>query len=131
MRTWYLVAAYVHVLTVAVWVGAMLFEDPTSGRAMSRLAYKVRGIGWWSLLVLIATGSFMLHARGVSLDDLVSGRFFSQRYGQVFAAKFALVLLLVGLQVTVGNRPSGALYGYLLSVLVVIALSVWLVRPVV
>jgi putative copper export protein len=130
MDFWYLVAVYVHIVTVAVWLGAMLFEDPSSNRFMARIVVRIRGIGWVSLLVLIATGVYMLAARGVSLDD-VSGRFFAQRYGQVFAAKLAFVVLLVGLQVTRGHRPSRALYGYLASMLIVIALSVWLVRPLV
>jgi hypothetical protein len=130
MDVWYLVAVYVHITTVAVWLGAMLFEDPRSDRFMTRIVNRIRGIGWVSLLILIATGVYMLHARGVALADVVSGRFFAERYGQVFAAKFALVALLAGLQITKGHRPSRALYGYLASILVVIALSVWLVRPV-
>lgn len=130
MRALYLVAVYVHVLTAAVWLGAMLFEDPASHRFMCRLACRLRGIGGPSLAILIATGVFLLYARGVDVAAVASGRFFASRYGQVFAAKLALVALLVGLQVTRGNRPSRALYGYLLSVLLVVALSVWLVRPV-
>lgn len=131
MDFWYLAAVYVHITTVAVWLGSMLFEDPASDRFMARMVQRIRGIGWVSLLILIATGVFMLHARGVSLGDVLSGRFFSERYGQVFAAKFAFVALLAGLQVTKGHRPSRALYGYLASILIVIALSVWLVRPIV
>jgi hypothetical protein len=130
MRLWYLAAVYIHIVTVGVWLGAMLFEDPASSRFTSRIAYKIRGIGWVSLLLLISTGVFMLHARGVGLDDFLSGRFFASRYGQVFAAKLALVALLVALQIVKGNRPSRAIYGYLVSVLVVVALSVWLVRPI-
>jgi hypothetical protein len=131
MDVWYLVAVYVHITTAAVWLGAMLFEDPASDRFMTRIVQRIRGIGWVSLLILIATGVFMLHARGVELADIVSGRFFTARYGQVFAVKFALVALLAALQVTKGHRPSRALYGYLASMLIVIALSVWLVRPLV
>jgi hypothetical protein len=131
MDVWYLVAVYIHITTVAVWLGAMLFEDPGSDRFMSRIVQRIRGIGWVSLLILIATGVYMLHARGVGLADVVSGRFFTERYGQVFAAKFAFVALLAVLQVTKGHRPSRALYGYLASMLIVIALSVWLVRPIV
>jgi hypothetical protein len=131
MDVWYLVAVYVHITTVAVWLGAMLFEDPASDRFMTRLVMRIRGIGWLALLILIATGVYMLAARGVGLGDVLSGRFFTERYGQVFAAKFAFVALLAGLQVTRGHRPSRALYGYLASMLIVIALSVWLVRPLV
>lgn len=129
MSVWYLIAVYVHIVTVGVWLGAMLFEDPASRRFASRVVQRIRGIGWVSLLLLIATGVFMLHARGTGLGDVVSGRFFGDRYGQVFAVKALLVMVLIGLQVTVGHRPSKALYGYLVSLLLVVALSVWLARP--
>jgi hypothetical protein len=116
---------------MAVWVGAMLFEDPASDRFMCRLAYRIGGIGGPSLTLLILTGAFLLFYRGVTWEEIYTGRFFAQSYGQVFGFKLFLVLLLIGLQFTVGNKPSKFLYGYLLIVLSVIALSVWLVRPVV
>jgi uncharacterized membrane protein len=126
----YLLAVYVHIVTVAVWFGAMLFEDPASVRFMSQVAYKIRGIGTPSLSVLILTGAFMLHYRGVTLQNIISGQFFTSTYGKVFGLKFLLVLLLITFQMTIGNRPSKLIYGYLLVVLSVIALSVWLVRPI-
>jgi uncharacterized membrane protein len=130
MKALYLLAVYIHILTAAVWIGAILFEDPASHRFMCRMAYKIRGIGGPSLLLLVATGIFMLSYRGVTLQEVVTGQFFATRYGQVFGAKLFLVLLLIGFQITIGNKPSRLLYGYLLVVLSVIALSVWLVRPV-
>jgi hypothetical protein len=131
MRLAYLAAVYVHIVTAAAWVGAILFEDPSSQRFFSRMAYKIRGIGGPSLVVLAGTGAFMLYSRGVTWQDLSTGQFFAQRYGQLFGVKLLLFLILVGLQITIGNRPSKLGYGYLLVVLVIIALSVWLVRPVV
>ena len=130
MRVLYLLAVYVHIITFAVWFGAMLFEDPTSVRIMSRMAYRIHGIGGPSLLVLILTGAFMLSYRGVTWQDIVSGEFFAQRYGQVFGLKFFLVLVLIGFQITIGNKPSQlSNYSYLLVALAIVALSVWLVRP--
>jgi hypothetical protein len=132
MNTLYLLAVYVHIVTVAVWFGAMLFEDPASVRIMSRMAYKIRGIGAPSLALLILTGTFMLYYRGVTWQSIISGQFFATSYGQIFGLKFFFVLLLVSLQVTIGNKPSRlSNYGYLLLTLGIIALSVWLVRPVV
>jgi uncharacterized membrane protein len=131
MRIAYLFAVYVHVVAAAVWVGAMLFEDPASNRFFCRAAYKMGGIGGPSLVLLIATGAFMLFHRGVTWEQIITGQFFAQRYGQVFGAKLLLVLLLIAFQITVGNKPSKFIYGYLLVVLSVIALSVWLVRPIV
>ena len=132
MKILYLLAVYIHIVTVAVWFGAMLFEDPTSVRIMSRMAYKVHGIGGPSLAVLILTGAFMLYYRGVTWQSVVGGDFFSTKYGQVFGLKFLFVLILIGFQTTMGNRPSQlSNFGYLLLVLLVIAVSVWLVRPII
>jgi len=132
MKIVYLLAVYIHIVTVAVWFGAMLFEDPTSIRFMSRMAYQIHGIGGPSLVVLIGTGAFMLSYRGVTWQNIITGQFFTTPYGQVFGVKFLLVLLLISFQITIGNKPSKlSNYGYLLGVLAIIALSVWLVRPMV
>ena len=132
MKILYLLAVYIHIVTVAVWFGAMLFEDPTSVRIMSRIAYKVHGIGGPSLAVLILTGAFMLYYRGVTWQSVIGGDFFATKYGQVFGLKFLFVLILIGFQTTMGNRPSQlSNFGYLLLVLLVIAVSVWLVRPII
>ena len=131
MKVLYLLAVYVHIVTVAVWFGAMLFEDPTSVRFMSRIAYRIHGIGGPSILILVLTGAFMLFYRGVTWQNIISGQFFAETYGQVFGLKILLVALLIGFQITIGNRPSKLIYGYLLLVLAIIALSVWLVRPIV
>ena len=132
MTLLYLLAVYVHIVTVAVWFGAMLFEDPTSVRIMSRMAYKVHGIGGPSLVVLILTGAFMLYYRGVTWQSIIGGEFFATKYGQVFGLKFLFVLVLIGFQITIGNRPSQlSNFGYLILVLLVIAVSVWFVRPIV
>jgi len=132
MKILYLLAVYIHIVTVAVWFGAMLFEDPTSVRIMSRIAYKVHGIGGPSLAVLILTGAFMLYYRGVTWQSVVGGDFFATKYGQVFGLKFLFVFILIGFQTTMGNRPSQlSNFGYLLLMLLVIAVSVWLVRPII
>jgi hypothetical protein len=131
MKVLYVLAVYVHVVTFAVWFGAMLFEDPTSVRFMSRIAYRIHGIGGPSILILVLTGAFMLFYRGVTWQNIISGQFFAVTYGQVFGLKILLVLLLIGFQITIGNRPSKLIYGYLLVLLLIVGLSVWLVRPIV
>jgi hypothetical protein len=131
MKLLYLLAVYAHVVTFAVWFGAMLFEDPTSVRFMSRIAYRIHGIGGPSILILVLTGAFMLFYRGVTWQNIISGQFFTVTYGQVFGLKILLVLLLIGFQITIGNRPSKLIYGYLLVLLLIAGLSVWLVRPIV
>jgi hypothetical protein len=131
MRWVYLTVVYVHIVSAAIWFGAMLFEDPRSTRFAARLAYKIHGLGGVSLLFLTLTGILLLYLRGLTLTAVLSADFLATRTGQVLAGKVGVVLFLIALQATVGNRPSRALYGYLLAVLVVIGLSVWLVRPIV
>ena len=50
MRVIYLMAVYVHILTVTVWIGAMVFEDPKSVRMTSqivdRMWLRASGFGW-------------------------------------------------------------------------------------
>jgi hypothetical protein len=132
MTLLYLFAVYVHIVTVAVWLGAMLFEDPGSVRLASRVAYRIRGIGGPSLVVLILTGTVMLFHRGVTWQAFVTERPFSTTFGKVLGLKLLLVLVLISLQATIGNRPSKITnYGYLGVTLFIIALSVWLVRPII
>ena len=44
-QTMYVFAVWVHILTVIVWIGAMLFEDPKSIRMTSQIADRMGGIG--------------------------------------------------------------------------------------
>lgn len=126
----YVVAVWIHVLTVVVWIGAMLFEDPQSVRMTSRIADRMGGIGWYAQAVLWTTGLFMLHHRGVSPADLFSSRFIASSWGRAMWAKIILVLVLVGFQIAVGHKPSKLVYGYLLVSVVIVGISVLLVRPI-
>ena len=130
MSTLYLLAVWVHVLTIVVWIGAMLFEDPQSVRMTSRIAYRIGGIGWYAQGVLWTTGLFMLHYRRISPEALFSAELLSTSWGRVLWAKLGFVLLLLLLQIFVGNRPSKLVYAYLLLSIVVVGLSVMLVRPI-
>jgi uncharacterized membrane protein len=125
----YVIAVYVHILTIVVWIGAMLFEDPQSVRMTSRLAHRMGGIGWYAQPVLWTTGLYMLQHRGVAPADLFSRSFVSSDWGRAMWVKIILVLVLLGFQVWVGNKPSKLVYGYLLVSVMVVGISVLLVRP--
>jgi len=138
MDVLYLMAVWIHILTVALWVGAMFFSDPQSDRFFSRLIeHKMHGIGWYALAVLWATGLFMLSYRGVSPGELFSPSFLASSWGQAMWAKIALVLTLVVFQATVGHHPAKRLgkffvyYGYILVTFVIVAISVTIVRPII
>jgi uncharacterized membrane protein len=127
----YVMAVWIHILTVAIWIGAMFFSDPNSIRIASRLAEKYHGVGWYAQAVLWTTGLFMLQYRGVSLRTLFSADFISSSWGRTVWAKLLLVLVLLAFQIVVGHKPSKLVYGYILVAFVVVALSVLIVRPVI
>lgn len=130
METLYILAVWAHIFTMAFWVGAMFFADPESTRFFSRLfERKLRGVGWYAQAVLWATGLFALYYRGW-LSELFSSEFISTSTGQAMWLKILLVLFLLYLQIRIGNRPSKAIYGYILSAFLIVGLSVMLVRGV-
>jgi uncharacterized membrane protein len=130
MKVLYLLAVWVHILTVVVWIGAMLFEDPQSVRMTSRIADRIGGIGWYAQAVLWTTGLFMLYYRGISPGQLFSFEFMSTPWGRSMWAKLMLVFVLIGFQIAVGHKPSKLVYGYLLISILVVGISVLLVRPI-
>jgi hypothetical protein len=128
----YVLAVWVHILTVALWIGAMFFADPDSKRFFCRLfERKLHGIGWYAQTVLWLTGLFMLHYRGVTLKHLFSADFIGTSWGRIMWIKIALVLTLAGFQLTVGHRPSKLVYGYILVAFAAVGMGVLLVRPVI
>jgi len=129
MTVLYLLAVWVHLLTVAVWIGAMFFEDPQSTRFFSRLVNKMHGVGWYAQAVLWTTGLFMLNYRGVSPGRLLSSEFIATPWGQAMWAKIALVLTLGVFQAAVGHGPTRLIYGYVIVACVIVGISVMLVRP--
>jgi uncharacterized membrane protein len=130
MTLLYLMAVWMHILTVAVWIGAMFFEDPHSIRLASRLVDRMHGMGWYAQGVLWATGLFMLHYRGIGPGQLFSAEFIASSWGRAMWAKIALVLALGVFQATVGHKPSKLVYGYILVAFAIVGISVMLARPV-
>jgi uncharacterized membrane protein len=125
----YVLAVWVHILTIVVWIGAMLFEDPNSVRMTSRIADRMGGVGWYAQGVLWTTGLVMLNRRGIGVTDLFSSEFVSSSWGRMMWSKILLVLVLVAFQILVGHKPSKLVYGYLLVSVVIVGISVLLVRP--
>ncbi len=131
MDVLYILAVWAHIFTVAFWIGAMFFADPDSTRFFSRLfERKLGGVGWYAHAVLWSTGFFMLHYRGISLADLFSAELVSTSWGKTLWLKILLVLSLVVFQITIGNKPSKLIYGYILVAFSIIGISTVLVRPV-
>ena len=132
MTLLYVAAVWVHIITVALWIGAMFFGDPKSDRFFSRLfEHKLNGIGWYAQAVLWITGLFMLHYRGVIPGQLFSAEFIATTWGRLLWIKIALLLALAVFQITIGHRPSKLIYGYVLIAFAAVGIGVLLVRPIV
>jgi uncharacterized membrane protein len=127
----YLVAVWVHILTVVVWIGAMVFEDPQSVRMTSRIADRIGGLGWYAQALLWATGFIMLNHRGITPGQLFSAELISTSWGRALWAKLSLVFVLALFQIAVGHKPSKLVYGYLAVSILIVGISVLLVRPLV
>lgn len=130
MNVLYLLAVWIHILTVVIWIGAMVFEDPKSVRMTSRIADRIGGIGWYAQAILWTTGLFMLSYRGIRPGQLFSAEFVSTPWGRTMWAKLVLVFVLIAFQIAVGHRPSRLVYGYLAVSILIVAISVALVRPI-
>ena len=126
----YLTAVWVHIGTVAFWIGAMFFEDPASNRFFSRMVDRMGGVGWYAQAVLWTTGVIMLNHRGISVEQLFTREFIGTAWGRMMWSKICLVLLLAVFQLIVGHRSSKLIYAYVFVSFVILGISVMLVRPI-
>ena len=137
----YYVCVGLHLLALSLWLGHMFVWSLVVGPAVKKLepretAELLReaslfrgGLGWPALAVLIPTGLYLLHHRGIELSQLVSGEAFQGSQGAVLAVKLAGVAGMMVYQAVVGHRPAPiAIYFDMLLALIVIGASVVLVR---
>ena len=124
----YLLAAWIHIFMVAIWIGAMFFEDPESNRFFSRLVNKMNGIGWYAQAVLWVTGLYMLKHHGFDFGQMLTLEFLATGRGQLIWAKLLLVITLMVFQATVGHKASKLIYGYVVITWAIVGISVVLAR---
>lgn len=151
----YLLAVYIHILAAVLWVGYVLFWtiligplrqkfEPTESARLAKfmnqaawppaiipVPYRLQfwALGWLFLLVMIASGGFLLYARGLTTAMHGSEGLFSHPFGQPLAAKLGLVLGVMVCQVLLSFRttPTVIYLCFVLS-LSIVALSIFLVR---
>lgn len=129
-----------HFLAALVWLGHMFFWSLFSGPALKKVrpaetaellresSLRMGGLGWPALLLLVATGAYMLAARGLLAPSL-SGDLLALPGGRPLAAKLLLVAAMVGYQIRFGHRRAPrAIYLNMLAALLVIGASVLLAR---
>ena len=138
---WYNVCIGLHLLALSLWLGHMFVWSLIVGPAMKGIkpaatadtlraaSVSTGGLGWPALAVLLPTGLYLLHARGIELSDLLSGDAFQGSQGMVLAGKLTLVGAMIVYQAVCGHRPASiAVYLNMLAALGIIAASVLLVR---
>lgn len=102
MKGLYLVSVYLHILCASLWVGGMLFlvlvllpaikNHPERRLLLNNVGVKFRFVGWIALVLLLLTGLYNMHYRGVSFGSL-----FNSPYNKLFAIKlilFTIVLII-------------------------------------
>jgi copper resistance protein D len=108
----YHVLVFVHVLAALFWLGGMFFLAAVGAPALRRLespelrarlfhelGVRFRNTGWTAILVLVVTGVWILHVRGVLRWELLSDpAWWSTAFGQALLWK----LVLVAIMLTVG-----------------------------
>jgi len=153
--TWYLLVVILHMFVVVLWTGYILFWGIVIGplsrpstvpnaadmlKKMNRSgwppalippAFRLRfpWLGWVALLMLSATGAYLLYFRGVRFESFVSGILFHSSFERIIAGKLLLVIGLAVGQLVMSHRPTPRLvYLNLVLTLAVIGLSVLLVH---
>ena len=137
----YYICVGLHLLALSFWLGHMFVWSLVVGPAIKKLepretAELLReaslfrgGLGWPAMAVLIPTGLYMLHYRGIEMGQLLSGEAFQGSQGTVLAVKLACVAGMMVYQAVVGHRRAPiAIYFDMLLALIVIGTSVVLVR---
>jgi uncharacterized membrane protein len=129
-----------HLLAATLWLGHMFVwslvvgpaikrvEPPATAEFLRARSLFLGGLGWPALAVLIATGLYLLSARGIHPVDLVTGAAYLGD-GWVLGVKLLLVLGMIAYQAVWGHREAGlAIYFDMLAALLVLGASVVLVR---
>lgn len=107
VRFGYLLAVWIHVTAVVVWVGSMVFLGlvliPVLRRAgtnepkvLEMVALRLRCVGWVCILLIVLTGLYQLPYRGFGLESWASGQILKNPLGQVLVVKLFLVLIIIG-----------------------------------
>jgi putative copper export protein len=96
--TLYVASVYLHILAAATWVGGIIFlvlvVVPALRRSpnpdlMREAVVRFRTVAWGAFAVLLATGLYNLHARGIGWAELTSPDFRATASGKALLIKLA------------------------------------------
>jgi putative copper export protein len=104
--TAYVASVYLHILAAATWVGGIIFlvlvivpsmKRAPSPELMRETVFRFRAVGWGAFVVLIVTGLYNLHVRGIGWTELTDPGYRASASGKALLIKlasFAVVLVL-------------------------------------
>lgn len=123
--TAYVASVYLHILAAATWVGGIIFLvlvivpslrglDRTTAAPMLRATvFRFRAVGWTAFAVLLVTGLYNLHARGIGWSELTDPAFRATSSGKALLVKLACFAVVVALQAihdfSIGPRALAAM----------------------
>jgi len=120
--TAYVASVYLHILAAATWVGGIIFlvvvVVPALRRApnpelLREAVFRFRTVGWIAFAVLLATGLYNLHVRGIGWSELTAPGYRASPSGKALLIKlasFAVVLVLQAVHdFSIGPRALAAL----------------------
>jgi uncharacterized membrane protein len=147
MRTWYLAAVWLHVVSAMTWIGGMIvvagavlpqarrLDEPHRSDFRWGFFGRFRVIMWTAYAVAGVTGALALGLRGVTVADVLSPDWRTASFGSVVTMKFACYLaggVITLVHERVRSAPRARWLGRVTLGLglVVVLLAVMLVRGV-
>ncbi len=137
----YSLLAIVHVLAAMLWLGHMFVWSLVAGPALRRIepvataellrerSLFLGALGWPALAILVPTGLYLLHVRGLDPGELVTLGFLDRPDGHAILVKLLLVLWMIVYQIVWAHRRAPvAIYVNMLAALVILGASVVIVR---
>ena len=108
MQFSYTLVVLIHILAAIIWLGGMFFIaivmvpvlrrlEPPQKRieVLSATAIRFRMVSWIAILVILVTGVLNAVNRGVTLQAISTGEFFSSYFGKILTSKLILVLAML------------------------------------
>jgi len=105
----YYLAVFLHLLAALLWLGGMFFlavvgapvlrkleSAALRGHLFHELGLRFRTVGWITLVVLVTTGIWILHMRGIlRVDVLTDPGWWGTSFGRALAWKLAAVAAMI------------------------------------
>lgn len=120
--TAYVASVYLHILAAATWVGGIIFLVAVAVPALRRApdhallrltVVRFRAVGWGAFAVLLATGLYNLHARGIGWAELTDPSYRATAPGKALSIKLACFAIIVVLSAihdfSIGPRALAAM----------------------